>query len=1233
MKIYDSFHKTINDHLHILNDRKVLDREKKMNSLNNIYDMISNFFNSSNNEEKENFCTFFLENLYDPLNILINDEFDECRIFVLKIYFLIEKNLNNLLLDNILFKKLKNEDNFVFICTSRLKEDENNKIIEEKEDIRLKIVQFLYTILSRHKNMYQQSSTIILNIFIYLEHILSALSILLKDPYPLLKKQTCQLLYELNIQKETKEEYNKIYKDLLTNLLGSLHVRKNDTREVIIKCLKIITCIKTNRNSLHTVIECFKKLCRTNISNNVIHEMINCIEMWILNIKDLNNVEKAKLIFIIFLCMNLKIVPCTIKRCYDVIENVCNDLYKQNTNNRDHLKNNEHILLYTFKNCGKSEKSNYEEEYNKLLNIEKIEDIYDIFFKNINYIFTFSLNKISNNVHNFFCEIKKELYYEIISYEKSCLFHSNEELFGIITLFLLLTHKNSFFFIKHILSFIYKSYISFKYLNYPSTPLLIDDLLFVLLENIKYQHEQNYSYQYESLLYLSKQVYVILICGYLMPIELCIIEIAKMIFDENDVERILTKFYLFNDENENYKEFSSNIIETKNHNIEEMNEKFVQEKKINNKHNNYNNNINNNNEYIFLNKNFQTYLQKCYNDLRKQANQPFIIEGACSDKEKKHEFYSNDHLLIHNKNNDIGNNTNIIINKIDERKLNSIFFQYRNVEDKNIRQTDEKNIKQTDEKNIRQTDEKNIKENDEKNIKQIDGKNIKQIDGKNIKENDEKNIKENDEKNIKENDEKNIKENDEKNIKENDGKNIKENDEKNIKENDEKNIKENDEKNIKENDEKNIKENDEKNIICYSLNEYDKNTSIIYQNKKILLIILSQILGGYYVKKYSQNNKKEHVFNEECINFLFYLIHENIIYENNDSYPYILITLKHVIHIIEKECKKYTNILFHFLIILQTNPNFCSHTQINNLMEEIEKYGETKKIYFYNYEYYNFIKNINSIINLNDFNNFKYHIDMLNILLCNISNDILNKYSKELMNFFYLIINKELNSLIKLEFLLFLNLFILRKKNVSTFFLKNGKDILKNILLPLCTWKAGLSEAQTRKSVLFCIRELFINNVLHVDIFKNNILIQNLICVLKSQIDDTWNHENREISIYICSYIVKYVTNNNIILDLLDYLIKLLDDSNISIRICTTTGIHSIFQNKNLVLSKEKCEYIFPLLLLHMDDDYEDVSKNIFSILKIAKGIDKDTFIKHAKNSSECSHHAKSYKNLLMNEV
>ncbi|ETW52751.1 hypothetical protein PFUGPA_05058 [Plasmodium falciparum Palo Alto/Uganda] len=1151
MKIYDSLHKTINDHLHILNDRKVLDREKKMNSLNNIYDMISNFFNSSNNEEKENFCTFFLENLYDPLNILINDEFDECRIFVLKIYFLIEKNLNNLLLDNILFKKLKNEDNFVFICTSRLKEDENNKIIEEKEDIRLKIVQFLYTILSRHKNMYQQSPTIILNIFIYLEHILSALSILLKDPYPLLKKQTCQLLYELNIQKETKEEYNKIYKDILTNLLGSLHVRKNDTREAIIKCLKIITCLKTNRNSLHNVIECFKKLCKTNISNNVILEMINCIEMWILNIKDLNNVEKAKLIFIIFLCMNLKIVPCTIKRCYDVIENICNDLYKQNTNNRDHLKNNEHIL-YTFKNCGKNEKNNYEEEYNNLLNIEKMEDIYDIFFKNINYIFTFSLNKISNSVHNFFCEIKKELYYEIISYEKSCLFDSNEELFGIITLFLLLTHKNSFYFIKHILSFIYKSYISFKYLNYPSTPLLIDDLLFVLHENIKNQHEQNYSYQYESFLYLSKQVYVILICGYLMPIELCIMEIAKMIFDENDVERILTKFYLFNDKNENYKEFSSNIIETKNYYIEEMNEKFVQEKKINNKHNNYNN-INNNNEYIFLNKNFQTYLQKCYNDLRKQANQPFIIERACSDKEKKHEFYSNDHLLLHNKNNDIGNNTNIIINKIDERKLNSIFFQYNNVEDKNIKQTDEKNIKQNDEKNIKLNDEENIKLNDEKNIKL--------------------------------------------------------------------------------NDEKNIKLNDEKNIICYPLNEYDKNTSIIYQNKKILLIILSQILGGYYVKKYSQNNKKEHVFNEECINFVFYLIHENIIYENNDSYPYILITLKHVIHIIEKECKKYTNILFHFLIILQTNPNFCSHSQINNLMEEIEKYGETKKIYFYNYEYYYFIKNINNIINLNDFDNFKYHIDILNILLCNISNDILNKYSKELMNFFYLIINKELNSLIKLEFLLFLNLFISRKKNVSTFFFKNGKDILKNILLPLCTWKTGLSEAQTRKSVLFCIRELFINNVLHVDIFKNNILIQNLICVLKSQIDDTWNHENREISIYICSYIVKYVTNNNIILDLLDYLIKLLDDSNISIRICTTTGIHSIFQNKNLVLSKEKCEHIFPLLFLHMDDDYEDVSKNIFYILKIAKGIDKDIFIKHAKNSSECSHHAKSYKNLLMNEV
>ncbi|SOV23205.1 conserved Plasmodium protein, unknown function [Plasmodium sp. DRC-Itaito] len=1114
MKIYDSFHKIINDHLHILNDRNVFDKEKKMNSLNNIYDMICNFFNTSNNEENENFCSFFLDYLYDPLNILINDEFDECRIFVLKIYFLIEKNLNNILLDNILFKKINNEDNFLFICTSRLKEDENNKIIEEKEDIRLKIVEFLYTILSRHKKIYQQSSTIILNIFIYLEHILSALSVLVKDPYPLIKKQTCQLLYELNIGKETKQEYNKIYKDLLTNLLGSLNVRKNDTREVIMKCLKTIACLEINRSSLHNVTDCFKKICRTNTSNNVILEMVKCIEMWILNIKDLNNVEKAKLIFIIFLCMNLKILPSTIKRCYEVIENVCNDLYKHNTNSRDHLENKEHIYIFEKNENDLGVKNNYDEKYNKLLNNEKMEEIHDIFLKNINYIFTFPLNNISNNVHNFFCEIKEELYYEIISYEKSCLFDSNENLFGIITLFLLLTDKDSFYFIKHILSFIYKSYISFKYLNYPSTPLLVDDLLFVLHENLKNEHEKIYSYQYESFLYLSKQVYVILICGYLMPIELCIIEIAKMIFDENSVEKILTNFFIFNYKNENYKELNENItIDTKNHNMEGNNKNFVEDIKIStkdNSNNNNNNNINNNNDnsdYIFLNKNYEMYLQKCYNHINKKSNQPFMIERACSSDKEKEEFYSNDHMLI---------NTNSIINKIDERKLNSIFLTYNIVEDQNIKQRDEKNI------------------------------------------------------------------------------------------------------------------------ICYSLNEYGKNnnTCIIYQNKKIVLIILSQILGGYYIKKKnSENKRKELIINEECINFVFYLIHENIIYENYDSYAYILITLKHLIHIIENECKKYSNILFHFLIILQSNHNFCSDSEINNLMEEIEKYSERKKIYFYNYEYYNFIKNINNIINLNDINNFKYHIDILNILLYNITNDILNKYSRELMNFFYLIINKELNSLIKLEFLLFLNLFISRKKNVETFFFKNGKDILKNILLPLCTWKSGLSEAQIRKGVLFCMRELFINNILHIDIFKNNILIQNLICVLKSQIDDTWNHENREISISICSYIIKYVTNNNIILDLLDYLIKLLDDSNISIRISTTIGIHSIFQNNNLVLSKQKCEHIFPILLLHMDDDYKDVSQNIFSILKIAKGIDKEIFTKHARNSSECSNHAKSYKNILMNEI
>ncbi|SBS85266.1 hypothetical protein, conserved, partial [Plasmodium malariae] len=217
-------------HLHILDNNEISDKDVKLCSLSVIYEKLLEFFNVCNEGEKEKFCIFFCHYLLHPLNKWISEEFDEYRNVALNIYFLIEKNLNDKLLDVILFKTEKNDDSFLLICTNRLKEDENKKIVEDKEEIRLKILQFLYKIVVRHNNIDETTLPNILNIYVYLENILMALSILIKDPFPLIKKLTCELLCELNFEEERKE-FNHIYRSLLKNMLANIIFRQNDVRE------------------------------------------------------------------------------------------------------------------------------------------------------------------------------------------------------------------------------------------------------------------------------------------------------------------------------------------------------------------------------------------------------------------------------------------------------------------------------------------------------------------------------------------------------------------------------------------------------------------------------------------------------------------------------------------------------------------------------------------------------------------------------------------------------------------------------------------------------------------------------------------------------------------------------------------------------------------------------------------------------------------------------------------
>ncbi|VWU53127.1 hypothetical protein HEP_00508800, partial [Hepatocystis sp. ex Piliocolobus tephrosceles] len=193
---------------------KIIDTDIKLNSLKKIYDQLENFFHNCNEQDLTEFVTFFQNCLYDILNKCINEEFDELRNFTIDIYFLLEKNLNDKLLSDILFGTSTNkENNFFFLCINRLKEKKEikeikeikeKKSIEEKEGIRLKLIQFLNKIVNRY--IHKNDQTYVQDVFnMYMEDMLLSFNVLVKDPFVLVKKHICQLLYILDLDQHRED--------------------------------------------------------------------------------------------------------------------------------------------------------------------------------------------------------------------------------------------------------------------------------------------------------------------------------------------------------------------------------------------------------------------------------------------------------------------------------------------------------------------------------------------------------------------------------------------------------------------------------------------------------------------------------------------------------------------------------------------------------------------------------------------------------------------------------------------------------------------------------------------------------------------------------------------------------------------------------------------------------------------------------------------------------------------
>ncbi|EUD65584.1 hypothetical protein C922_04090 [Plasmodium inui San Antonio 1] len=1078
-KSQHALHKHVEQLIHILNSTEISDKDRKLNALRIIYEKLSEFFTICKEEEKEKFCLFFRNYLLCQLHKWINEEFDECRNFTLDIYFLIEKNLDDTLLDCVLFKNVSRDNNFLHICTNRLKEDKNKKIIEDKEEVRLKIVQFFSIIVHRFRNKCADSVPSVLDINPYLEDILTALSVLIKDPFPLIKKISCQLLCELSFENKTKD-FNHLYRSLLKGLLTALAVRQNDIRELALRCLKKLLCLGNNRDFLDDLAKCLRNLCRKK-TGNVLLQVVDCVEVWNLQINDLSKCERAKLVFIVLLCSNANISPSLNERCYTALKRIASSLKGLASGlSEKHVGKEELLKNGTHSETAKANLHRNEENVDEGRTILQKEHCCvhsgeashaDFFSRMNNLFYTPSpFNIVCSDIPALFGEIKKALFYEIMNNERNSWSEGKDDFASILTTFLFCTYYDTVHFVTPILSFVYRSLVLFKYINCPTTPLLVSAISEEEVSpkdappkdaSMKNAASQ-YGYEYDSFLYLTKFVFLIITCGYLMPLNVTLPEVAQLLLGDCNFRKVAESFYKL-----------SHVSPSGVHDGDGSGR------------NNFIVRLTNTDggactKYIFSDTNYHMYQRKAYERWDAHRKSDILLEENTGGGRQ---------LVGH---------------------LEKGATDYDSGEEPTGGEP--LDVVKRDAVNNAVNNAVHDSGNDSANGSMDES-------------------------------------------------------------------------------------------VHYSADS----APIICDNKKIVLMMLSQLLAGHYLK----NGLTESKLDEEHLNFILFLISENAKYEHVDAFPYILITLKHLLNIIGEDCKKYSKIFFHFLVVLQSDTQFCPQSEVQKLIEKIEHYhhGDKTKSDFYNDEYVYFVQNVPIIININDFNNFKCNIEFLNVLLCNISEEVMMEQSNHLMDLLLIIMNQELRPFMKSEFLLFLNLFCSR--NIFPNFLqKNSQQILKNILLPLCTWKSGLNEAQTRKGALHCIRTLFVKNALQKYVLENNVLIENLVCVLKSSTDDTWNGENREIAIAIYAQIARHLSNNNILLDLLNILLGLMEDSSNTIRKLSANGLYSLFLNESLILADELCEEVFPTLLLHMDDDSPDVSEMVYRTLLLAKKFNQTILVK-----------------------
>lgn len=211
-----------------------------------------------------------------------------------------------------------------------------------------------------------------------------------------------------------------------------------------------------------------------------------------------------------------------------------------------------------------------------------------------------------------------------------------------------------------------------------------------------------------------------------------------------------------------------------------------------------------------------------------------------------------------------------------------------------------------------------------------------------------------------------------------------------------------------------------------------------------------------------------------------------------------------------------------------------------------------------------------------------------------------------------------------------------KSSNLTQFF----EEVIKDVFIPSLVWHAGRTAEAMRTMVATCLKTA-LSPAPNVDLFANGDsfqpLFDKLLPLLLSLVEDAaW--KSRVLALE-CLVLLKQIAvqkniwNSDSLIKIYPEMMKRLDDPTEKVREGTTRALVDIFEDCpddfKAVHYKAHHDLIIDTLLIHFDDDEENIQDLIYDVLKTIAKINKEQLIAKLEKQKSLLHNQKGCESLI----